>query len=702
MFDLKKIFLILLITTQVGLFSSEYSIEEPGSWVLDVSWDKDAPLPEHVNNGEYYRLYEDQVLLDKNNVSRFRRFVIELTDIKSVEGNSQLSIDFDPSYEALKVHSVEIIRGNEIIDKLSDADVQVIQRETDMDALLYDGSKTFNAILKDIRPGDILDYSFTIEGLNPIFDDKFSEDYNLEWSVPVGNTYLRVVNRKEVDLYFNYLNREYEPEVVKNGSIEEYIWQVTTKDTLTWDSSTPSWYFPLSRLEISEFKSWSEFKKWAYKLFDQDYDKEDIKTLFKEIAGTSRNKEEIVFNIINWVQDEVRYLGLESGVASYKPTTPDKTLKRRFGDCKDKSFLTIALLEQAGVEAWPVLVNTRYGVELHKSIPLTGLFNHAIIAFKLDGELTWVDPTDNFQGGESEGFNQPNYFNALILDRKRSTFISMDSGPLEEPNYEVFYDFDLSSDPAAFSVTSNNRFNSADYQRSKFKRDGKSQIQDEYLNFYTSYYPGIEVEKEMELSDNVKSNVFNIKESYFINNIWSINEESGEKSVNLYPIDLSIYINLPRDIRRTMPIALSYPLYISQTIRAKYDETQGVFDSDSFSLKSEYIEFSFVSNFKNQILTNKFEFKTLKESVPVEHIEDYMADINTILDKLDYSYYSKFEKQGEPQAVEIDTPEIKTPSRLFSIIAISIVLTLMVLGLVRENRIRERQSKKIPQIEGLD
>lgn len=332
------------------------------------------------------------------------------------------------------------------------------------------------------------------------------------------------------------------------------------------------------------------------------------------------------------------------------------------------------------------MVNTRYGKELDKSFPLIGLFNHVIVAFELDGELIWADPTDSYQKGLVKGFNQPNYFKALILDNSENIFTSMDPGPLDIPSFEVEYDFDLRKEIPLFRVLSKSRFHSADYQRNRFNGSSVEIIKEDYLNFYTRYYPGIDSEKEIEVSDDSIDNIYSIVENYTVKDIWEIDDETDERMVNLYPIDLSSYIYKPRDIRRNMPISLDYPINIIHKVKARYGEDQGEYIPDSFSLKSEYIEYEFKSSFSHQELNNIYSFRTLKDSVPIEDVEQYLKDIDTIKDNMKHSYYTEFKKKelgGEN-------------SDIISVILIVVVMALFFLGIRREYRIKKDADNKSP------
>ena len=72
-------------------------------------------------------------------------------------------------------------------------------------------------------------------------------------------------------------------------------------------------------------------------------------------------------------------MGLEFGIHGYKPYKVTQVLARRFGDCKDKASLLIALLREVGVDAELVLVRTRRGGRLDPEPASLAVFDHAIV-----------------------------------------------------------------------------------------------------------------------------------------------------------------------------------------------------------------------------------------------------------------------------------------------------------------------------------
>src|SRR3546814_18600193 len=93
------------------------------------------------------------------------------------------------------------------------------------------------------------------------------------------------------------------------------------------------------------------------------------------------------------VQNEIRYLyrGMENG--NYVPQAPEATWSLRYGDCKAKTLLLLAMLDQLGIEARPALVSSAFGDLLRDRLPTLGAFDHVIVEAKIAGTAMWLDGT---------------------------------------------------------------------------------------------------------------------------------------------------------------------------------------------------------------------------------------------------------------------------------------------------------------------
>ena len=88
----------------------------------------------------------------------------------------------------------------------------------------------------------------------------------------------------------------------------------------------------------------------------------------------------------------MRYAFVGMNLGGYVPAAADVTWQRRFGDCKGKSVLLLALLHQLGIEAEPVLVSTGLGDGLDQQLPML-TFDHAIVRAQIGGKVYWLDGT---------------------------------------------------------------------------------------------------------------------------------------------------------------------------------------------------------------------------------------------------------------------------------------------------------------------
>ncbi|MFZ8278353.1 transglutaminase domain-containing protein, partial [Staphylococcus aureus] len=79
------------------------------------------------------------------------------------------------------------------------------------------------------------------------------------------------------------------------------------------------------------------------------------------------------------VQDEIRYLfeGMNGG--NYVPQKPADTWTRRYGDCKAKTLLLLALLRAMDIEAEPVAASMNLSGLVAQRLPSAGAFDHVLV-----------------------------------------------------------------------------------------------------------------------------------------------------------------------------------------------------------------------------------------------------------------------------------------------------------------------------------
>jgi hypothetical protein len=150
---------------------------------------------------------------------------------------------------------------------------------------------------------------------------------------------------------------------------------------------------PVLRYAWGGVSDWEGVGRWYDGLVaDVPRSTEAVRAKARELTAGLSGKREKTAALLAFVRRQVRYVAVEVGVGGYRPSAPGAVLDRRWGDCKDKAFLLIDLLREAGIEAWPVLIRSAESDRVDREFPAPW-FNHAIAAVSAEGfDLSPEDP----------------------------------------------------------------------------------------------------------------------------------------------------------------------------------------------------------------------------------------------------------------------------------------------------------------------
>ena len=114
----------------------------------------------------------------------------------------------------------------------------------------------------------------------------------------------------------------------------------------------PSLYTQVQNIRVSTSADWPEISKWYWDLCAPHLAKTNA-----AMAAKARELKTIE-KIFKFVSQEVRYMGLtmEDTSPGYAPHDVDVTFDNRYGVCRDKAGLLVAMLRLAGFKAFPVLI----------------------------------------------------------------------------------------------------------------------------------------------------------------------------------------------------------------------------------------------------------------------------------------------------------------------------------------------------------
>ena len=559
---------LLVLVPQLGL-ARDYSIGEAPTWVQHVALDASAVMPAaELSDGVYYLLSDEQVRLEAGDKQVFRHFATRAINDKGLDEVASISISFDPAYQSLTLHAINVIRAGRVIPKLATAKVRVLQRERELEARIFDGRKSANVFLEDVRVGDIVEYAYSVRGANPVFGGRHFGGLDMGWRVPVGRRFGRLLVSHGSPLKLVYHQTPLRPVERDQGAFREYVWDVRNLAPIHPDGDIPAWYDPYPWVQWSEFGDWGEVARWAEPLYRTPASLSPaLQATVKRLAAASTDPAERLVATLKFVQQEIRYLGVEIGAGSYAPSAPDLVFKRRFGDCKDKALLTVTLLQALGIEAHPALVSTEVLRGIRDLQPSPGAFNHVIVQARIGDQLYWLDPTRAPQSGTIQTIFQPDYGQALLVNTTTRELSSMEAKlatrVLTKRIVAEFNSRDGVDKPLGFTLTTLTEGVAAESLRNTMSSHNHEEMQKQYLNYYAHYYPGIEMAAPLEVVDNPQANRFSVIEHYRIKDFWKHNEAKKRLEATSYVPDLEDFLQRPRSTLRTDPLKLAHPVDIT-------------------------------------------------------------------------------------------------------------------------------------------
>jgi len=184
----------------------------------------------------------------------------------------------------------------------------------------------------------------------------------------------------------------------RDGS-QIFLWESRSIPALPREPRSPGVTEISPYVHVSTMGDWKQVGSWYAELVRPQFALDQ--SLQDELAhvtnGLHTDKEKISA-IQEFVLRSTHYVALEFGIYSYKPYPVTQIYARRFGDCKDKASLMIALLRSAGIEAEIALVRTRSLGDVAAEPASIAVFNHAIVYVpKYD---LWLDGTAEYAGRE--------------------------------------------------------------------------------------------------------------------------------------------------------------------------------------------------------------------------------------------------------------------------------------------------------------
>ncbi len=624
------VMLLALLASPLSRATNNISVAPAPAWVTPLPVNTAIATPDAISDGEFYLLHNRQLKIDSRLQAYYYHSAVRIENEAGLERNSTLTVTYDPSYQTVTYHQVQVIRDGHVIDHLDLGKFKNIQREKELEYAIYDGRRTSVYFFEDLRVGDVVELSFTRYGKNPALEDLHNSYFSVEFSVPVAEDYIRVVSALPVLHYKTYSADNLEVQSKQTDLGKEYIIHQKNLVPVPHDDETPAWYTDYGAIHFSNTRHWQEVARWGARLY-QPFSQPDaaIQQLAQDLTREFSTPREKATALLRFVQTEIRYMGIELGSSSFVPHATGDILQRRFGDCKDKTVLLVALLKAIGIEAYPVLVNTGTTAFINQSLPGATQFNHVITQLIVDSEHYWVDPTITMEKGLINSDAAASYQYGLVLKNNTDGITPIHTQKHKLPDMEVEEHFQVKGEGAEatdFSVVTIFRRNEANQYRARLARSSASDIQSQNLNYYARYYPSIELAQDIQIQDDQDANLITVSEKYLIARHWNLNEAGTLYNIPFYTTEVQYYLDEPNSMIRHRPFRLTHPVHIRQKTIIDLPSSWTV-SPQADSLQNKWFSFKNKRQYKDQQIIKEVEFKSRADHVNAGEIADYMEQI---------------------------------------------------------------------------
>jgi transglutaminase-like putative cysteine protease len=342
------------------------------------------------------------VRVHKNGLSRtFAQRVVQVLTERGAEENKEFAVHYTPGREEVDIRQARVFRrgarGELTVLEATDRSDEDLSEP--WYGLYYD-NRAEVVRFEGLRPGDAVEIQYLVDdvGSDNQMADYFGDLQFIGETIPKRRWDYTLIAPVSRPIYSNVPRL---PRLERQESVEgtDRVYRFAARDVEKIDAepAMPGVGETSPYLHVSTYASWNDVGAWYWHLVEESLAADDeVRKTARGLVKRGMPEADRARAVYDFVVKATRYVGLEFGIHGYKPYKVTQVLARRFGDCKDKAALTIALLREVGVPAELVLVRTRRGGHLDAQPASLAIFDHAIVYIpKLD---RYLDGTAEFSG----------------------------------------------------------------------------------------------------------------------------------------------------------------------------------------------------------------------------------------------------------------------------------------------------------------
>ncbi|MDN7887011.1 DUF3857 domain-containing protein [Burkholderia cepacia] len=342
---------------------------------------------------------------------------LRANNANGIDAVAQRYVWFDKNLEKVDLLAAETIDRDGVAHPVGVDGIRDVQEPRSAGAPTFQDGLLRTVVFPGVEAGSSTRVAFRKTRTKPVNRGYFG--YTVEPSrEPVDNQRLIFDLPADMPLYADARGYVALPPVTANGRTRyEFDYRHGPYDRI--ESGAVGYATYGDRLVVSTLPDYAAFAaRYRNAAVDPGTDDPAVTQLARTLtagAADPRDKARILYD---WVQANVRYVGLFLGETAAAPHRVTDILRNRYGDCKDHVALFGALLAAVGIRSEPVLINLG-SVYTLPSVPGYGggAINHAI---------TWLPDLARFADTTTAGIAF-GYLPPIVMDRPA---LLVDSGVL--------------------------------------------------------------------------------------------------------------------------------------------------------------------------------------------------------------------------------------------------------------------------------
>lgn len=320
---------------------------------------------------------------DNGLAETFTQWVVHLRSEEAVRRNREFAVRFVPGAQAVEFTAARVYRraGGEVFEVLEAFGRDERDLSEPWYGLYYD-QRAEVVLFDDLRPGDVIEVGAVLSDVaaRNEMGDYFGELQLVGGAVAKNRWDFRAIMPPGRALYANRpkIATFAESHETVGGEVH-HVYAATDVPRIIGEPGMPGLAEVAPYLHVSTYRTWDEVGRFYWRLVaDQLLPDDRVRELARTATAGAGTVDEKVRALYRAVTSTTRYVGLEFGIHGYKPYKVSEVLARRFGDCKDKASLLIALLREVGVEAQLALLRTRPLGRIDPTPASLAVFDHAV------------------------------------------------------------------------------------------------------------------------------------------------------------------------------------------------------------------------------------------------------------------------------------------------------------------------------------